>query len=73
MPLPSIAARALTAWAAATVRSCLCAFPLLLLLRWYPKKDPVEVLERDPEMIRLAQDHDVALEPVYQVSKCFIN
>eukprot|EP00955_Chlamydomonas_euryale_P108355 365844-Chlamydomonas_euryale.AAC.5 len=34
--------------------------------RYKLKKDPVEVLERDPDLIRRAQECDVPFEPVYE-------
>jgi len=40
---------------------------LVTVNKWYKlKKDPVEVLERDPDLIRRAQECDVPFEPVYE-------
>ncbi|KAK3240177.1 hypothetical protein CYMTET_49966 [Cymbomonas tetramitiformis] len=33
--------------------------------RWWPKKDPVEALEEDPDVLRRAQEKDVPLDPVF--------
>lgn len=34
--------------------------------RYHLEEDPVEVLERDPDLVRRAQDMDQPFEPVYQ-------
>ena len=34
--------------------------------KWYNlERDPIEVLEADPDLVQRAQDNDVPLEPVY--------
>ncbi|GLC33548.1 hypothetical protein PLESTM_000083400 [Pleodorina starrii] len=39
---------------------------LITVTKWYfLEKDPIEVLEADPELVRRAQDYDVPFEPVY--------
>ncbi|GIL83261.1 hypothetical protein Vretimale_11371 [Volvox reticuliferus] len=39
---------------------------LITVTKWYYlEKDPVEVLEADPDLVRRAQDYDVPFEPVY--------
>ncbi|PNW77879.1 hypothetical protein CHLRE_10g455451v5 [Chlamydomonas reinhardtii] len=39
---------------------------LITVTKWYfLEKDPIEVLEADPELVQRAQDYDVPFEPVY--------
>ncbi|KXZ54611.1 hypothetical protein GPECTOR_4g676 [Gonium pectorale] len=39
---------------------------LITVTKWYHlQKDPIEVLEADPELVQRAQDYDVPFEPVY--------
>ncbi|KAG2490964.1 hypothetical protein HYH03_010640 [Edaphochlamys debaryana] len=39
---------------------------LITVTKWYQlEKDPIEVLEADPELVQRAQDYDVPFEPVY--------
>lgn len=42
-----------------------CVSVLVTLQRWFPNKDPLSVLEADPDIIRRAQENDVPLEPVF--------
>ncbi|GLI59916.1 hypothetical protein VaNZ11_001961 [Volvox africanus] len=43
---------------------------LITVTKWYYlEKDPIEVLEADPDLVRRAQDYDVPFEPVYMDEK----
>mmetsp|Transcript_20814 Transcript_20814/g.65890 ORF Transcript_20814/g.65890 Transcript_20814/m.65890 type:complete len:316 (-) Transcript_20814:30-977(-) len=43
----------------------ICISCLVTIQRWFPKKDPVEQLNLDPDMIRRAQREDIPLDPVF--------
>ncbi|MEW5303708.1 MAG: hypothetical protein WDW36_006374 [Sanguina aurantia] len=38
---------------------------IVSLRKWYLGKDPIKELERDPDLVRRAQENDVPFEPVY--------
>lgn len=38
---------------------------LVTIQRWFPKKDPLKMLEDDPDMIRRAQEKDIPFDPVF--------
>ncbi|EFJ50467.1 hypothetical protein VOLCADRAFT_103925 [Volvox carteri f. nagariensis] len=42
-----------------------CFSVVATLRKWYPKKDPLQVLQMDPDVIRRAEAWDVPLEPVF--------
>mmetsp|Transcript_15724 Transcript_15724/g.30179 ORF Transcript_15724/g.30179 Transcript_15724/m.30179 type:complete len:300 (+) Transcript_15724:97-996(+) len=38
---------------------------LVTISRWFPNKDPLEVLEDDPELVLRAQEKDIPFDPVF--------
>ncbi|GLC33881.1 hypothetical protein PLESTB_000814100 [Pleodorina starrii] len=42
-----------------------CFSVVATLRKWYTKRDPLEVLQMDPDVIRRAEQWDVPLEPVF--------